>query len=200
MKEVEDLSCTLAVANDCNLVGCLMILENLLRNVGELRGVNDFRVVLRERRSDVWPSTCSDDDVPGSPCLDLIRQMVLRDDFKDRNVTAARPLRVDCDDLLGVRNNLLKPACAPLHVILILDTCGKESVQVGELNQAVLLVQVVDECELAAGIPHGCHVFHERDLHLCTGQKHAGMPRELLLLLQKGDLRCSTLQPWDIYK
>lgn len=55
-------------------------------------------------------------------------------------------------DGLAVINHVREVLGTPAHVVLVLDALGKESAQVGEGDEPVLLVEVVEECELALGV------------------------------------------------
>lgn len=56
------------------------------------------------------------------------------------------------------------------------------------MDQAIFLVEVVEEGETAAGVTEGSQVFDEGDLHFRAGHQHARMPGKLILALEEADL------------
>ena len=101
---------------------------------------------------------------------------------------------VDGCDVLAVFDDFFEVLSAPSHVVLILDALGKERAQVRERNKAVVFVKVVQEGELASGVPQRSHVLDESDLHLSSGKEHASVPCELLLAFQETDLGSRSAQ------
>jgi hypothetical protein len=75
---------------------------------------------------------------------------------------------VDIDSLnvLIVINDVLKVLRTPPHVIFVLNPLRQESAKVGELDQSILVVEVVEERKVTAWVPQSGQILDERNLHL----------------------------------
>lgn len=94
---------------------------------------------------------------------------------------------VDAGDFRGVADGAAEVASAPAHVILVLSPCRQEGAEVDELLQPALGEEVVEEGEGRRGVARRSEVFEEGNLHVRALQLHAGVPRELGLLLEEED-------------
>ena len=185
---LEDLGGGLTRANDSDLEGSVAVAEDARRESPVLRRVDDARVLLREGLGDLWVTSYSYDDTLRAAEAELVCVDVARCDLPCCYALGALAVRRDIDNLVSVRDQVLEPASTPAQVILVLDATGQESAQVGELDQAVVLVEVVEEGELAARVAHCGHVLDEGDLHLCARNLHTSVPCEALLSLEEGNL------------
>lgn len=185
-----NLGSTLASTNDGNGVGGVAVSQGLGHGVLVRRRVNDAGVVLGERLGDLGLTTSGNNDVPRAASGRLTRDRVARSDNERVNGLAVdgRLLRDDLDDLLAVRGDVVEVAGAPLHVVLVLDTSGEESAEVGKVDQPAVLEQVVEESKVATRVAESSHVLEEGDLHPRAIEEHAGVPGELGLLLEEGNL------------
>lgn len=82
-------------------------------------------------------------------------------------------------DFLAVGDYGLKVTGTPAHVVFVFQATREEGADVTKLDQPVVLVKIVDECEMAPWITEGSEVLEERYLHLCARYLHTGMPGEL---------------------
>jgi hypothetical protein len=193
---VEDFGCALAAADDCNGSGRLAGREDLVNVRGVLGAVDDPGVVGRDFFGDTRAAAGSNDNVL-AVCDSLTAGCsVGRSHFEFLSSTSLRVGTADIDrcNVLAVLNDLFEVLGTPSHVILILNSLGKESAQVCERNKAVVLVKVVQESELASRISQRSHVFDKSDLHLGTGKEHASVPCELLLAFEEPDLGSGSAQ------
>lgn len=62
---------------------------------------------------------------------------------------------------------------APAEVVFEFYAEGKEGAEIGEGDETVFRVQVVEEGEGACRVAEGGEVFEEGDLHFCVGEEHA---------------------------
>ncbi|KAI6759627.1 hypothetical protein HG530_010307 [Fusarium avenaceum] len=169
---VEDLGGALASANDSNAVRSILLAEDLRGVVGELRRVQNTRVL--------------DGEALGLAIAGLDREGL--------DSTSFPALGGDGENLVVVAHNVVEPRRTPAEVVFILGTGGQESAQVGEVNQAALAVEVVKEGKLRSGVTKSGHVLDEGDLHLGSRKKHTGVPGELGLLLEEENLGGSAIR------
>lgn len=184
----EDLGGGLAGADDGDAVGAGVVLEDLGHELGVLGGVDDLGVLGGEDLGDVGLAAVGDEDVAGAVGRDLAGLDVAGLDGPHLDAALGRRVGGDGDDLAAVLDDVVEVGGTPAEVVLVLGAGGEEGVEVGELNEAVVAVEVVEEGELRAGVAEGGHVLDEGDLHLGTGQEHARVPGEGGLLLEEEDL------------
>lgn len=184
----ENLGGRLAGTDDGDSVGSRVVLEELGNELGILRGVDDLGVVGGHDLGDARLAAVGDQDVAGLVGADLAGLDVAGLDSP--GLDAASSLRVggDGDNLTAILDDIVKVASTPAQVVLVLGAGGQESVQVGELDQAVVAVKVVEESELGARVAQGGHILNEGDLHASAGKEHARVPCEGRLLLEEEHL------------
>lgn len=188
------LSSTLASANDSHSLGMRSFREHLVDMRGILRGMDDSGMVLWKSVWNPGSSTCGDDNILGLESLSRTRFAVVGVDVEVLHGTSFGVLGPGTHalDILTVVDHVVEVLCTPPHVVLVLDALWQECVQVGECNQSVLCVKVVQEGELTARISQRGHVLQECDLHLGSGKEHTGVPCELVLLFQESNSGCSS--------
>lgn len=133
-------------------------------------------------------STSSDEDVTTTIGLHLAGLAAAGCDGEGLDVAGLLVLRGNGEDLVVVLNEVVEERRAPAEVVLVLISSGQESAQVSEVNQSALSVKVVEEGELRSGVSQGSQILDEGNLHLGTGEEHAGVPSETSLLLEEEDL------------
>lgn len=187
---VEDFGGALAAADDGDGARCLAGREDLVDVRGVLRAVDDSGVGGGDFFGDAGAAAGGDHDV-FAVCDGLTAGCAVGGShFELLSSTSLRVGTADVDggNVLAVFNDFFEVLSAPPHVVFILDALGKESAQVRERNEAVVLVKVVQEGELASGVSQRSHILDERDLHFSSGEEHASVPCELLLAFQETDL------------
>ena len=147
-------------------------------NAGVLGGHNSW---------DVGLATDSKKDVAGQICADLTSLGVARGDLESLEGTILLD-RSDSDNIVLVADNIVKVAGAPPQVVLELGARRKEGVEVGEVDQPVVLVQVVEEGEVGARVPQRGEVLDKGNLHVGAGQEHTSVPGKVGLLLKEENL------------
>lgn len=191
---VEDLGRTLAGTNDSDAVRLVLLGEDVGHVVGELRGVEDARVGGGEALGDRGLAARGHEDVSGAEGPKLAVTSGLDGEALDAAAGGSGG-GGDGDDLVVVLHDVVKEGRAPAQVVLVLASSRQEGAQVGEVDQAIVAMEVVEEGELGARIAQGRHILDEGDLHLGTREQHAGVPRELGLLLEEENLGRSTIGP-----
>lgn len=188
MQIVVDLSGTLTTADDGNVVRGHIVSQHLGQVSAVLGGVHDAGI-LGETRRHLSLATKGNDDLAGVAGGDLASTGVARDDGKKvNNTTGIGGTGDDLDDLLAVVDDVVKVQGTPAHVVLKLYTGRQERAQIGEVDETLLVVEVVEESEGAAGIAHSSQILHEGDLHTRARNQHTRVPGKLILLLQEADL------------
>ena len=79
---------------------------------------------------------------------------------------------------MAVQDILFKVRSAPGHVIIVLLAQGKESREVGESDETLLGMEIVDEREFRSRVAQGGQILEERNLHAGVRKKHTRMPYE----------------------
>jgi hypothetical protein len=185
---VEDLRSTLATANDSDIVCLGLILQHIRQNSAVLGRVHDA-LILGETRRHLRLTTQSNDDFTRPARSNLTSLDIPRTNNKVFHNPISLLTRNNINDLLTVRNNVIKALRTPTHIILKLHTRRQKRAQVGKVDQTILVVQVIQESEAAARIAEGSQILDEGNLHARPGNQHTGVPGELLLALQEADLR-----------
>lgn len=168
---MEYLSSTLTTSDHGNVVSRPGIRQKLWYRCAVGRGMQ-HPVVLRERRRDLWPPSSSNDNVARSPCGHNPGCRVLG---KDREAVNDRAPGIsflwnDADDLLSVCHQVGEVACAPLHVVLKLQSSREECTQVGKADEASFLVEIIQEGKVTSRVAESRQVFQEGNLHPRPGE------------------------------
>lgn len=106
-------------------------------------------------------------------------------DHPQRLDLAGAQHRLDAQDLFAVAALLLEVAGDPAQVVVELHPAGIEGAQVDEVDQAIVLVQVVDEGIRAGGVAQGHQVLEEGDLQLALRHQGVAVPAVVALLVQE---------------
>lgn len=189
LQVVEDLSGTLATSENGNVVRVELILKHGGQGGAILGRVHDARVLgqlLRHLRL----ASDSNDHLARLSGHHLAGLHITREHRKviDNGAVGIRLAGDHLGHLLSVRHDILEAVGTPAHVVFKLQTSGEEGAQVGEMDQSIFLVEVVEEGEAAARITEGGEIFDKGDLHPRAGDQHARMPGKLFLTLEKADL------------
>lgn len=187
LKVVEDLGGTLAGAHDGNVVRGRLVLQHVGQDGAVLGRVHNASI-LRETRGHLSLATESNDDLTSSARGDLARLGITRAHDKVVNYAIGLSSRYDIDNFLPVVHNVLKTLRAPAHIVLKFHTGRQECPQVGEVDEAVLVVQIVQECEATAGVAESRQILDEGNLHARARDQHTCVPGKLLLALEEAHL------------
>lgn len=106
-------------------------------------------------------------------------------DHPQRLDLAGAQHRLNAQDLFAVAALLLEVAGDPAQVVVELHPAGIEGAQVDEVDQAIVLVQVVDEGIRAGGVAQGHQVLEEGDLQLALRHQGVAVPAVVALLVQE---------------
>lgn len=189
LKVVVDLGGTLAASQNRDVVRLAVIVQQSGQGCAVLGRMHDSGV-LRQARRHLRGTSDGHHHLTSASRGDVARLHVARlhREKIDHRAVGVGLARNHLDDLLAVAHDVGKPLRAPAHVVLELQPSGEEGAQVGEMDQTVLLVKVVEEGKAAAGIAEGGQVLDKRDLHSRARNEHAGVPCELFLSLEEADL------------
>lgn len=183
---VEDLGRALSSTNHRNLDWRAAVRQQLGNQVCVLRGVDDHGVLLRQRLRDRRLAANGENDIACAVCAESASLGVpLHDSERLDTVLLNGRHRYD---FAVVPHHIVKVACAPPQVVLVLGSRRQESVQVDEVQHPSVLVDVVEECEVRSGVTQRCHVLEEGNLHLGAGQQHTSVPSEPGLLLEEENI------------
>lgn len=105
--------------------------------------------------------------------------------LKHLNEIGASSIEDRLQDLFAVAALLLEVAGDPAQVVVELHPAGIEGAQVDEVDQAIVLVQVVDEGIRAGGVAQGHQVLEEGDLQLALRHQGVAVPAVVALLVQE---------------
>lgn len=145
-------------------------------------------VLGREALGERGLSTSANEDVATTEGLNLTSRAVSGLYAKGLNAAGLLLDGGDGDDFVVVLDEMLEPGGAPAEVVLVLVSGRQEGAQVGEVNQAVVSVEVVEESELGSGVSESSEILDERNLHLGSGEEHTGVPGKAGLLLKEEHL------------
>lgn len=190
---VEDLGSRLAGTNDSDTIRRILLVQDLRSHVGELRGVKDTRVLGREALGERRLATGSDKNVTASERLDLASLAVMGLNLEALDNASLLVDGGDGGNLVVILDDVVKEGRTPAEIVLVLGTGRQEGIQVGKVDKAALTVEVVEKGELGTGIAEGGQVLDEGDLHLGSGEEHAGVPSETGLLLEEENLGSSAV-------
>lgn len=184
-----DLSGTLTTSQDGNVVGVGVVLQHGGKGGAIFGGMHDAGV-LGKTGGHLRLATNGNDDLAGVSRSNLARLNIARENSEvvHRGAGRVRLARNHLHHLLSVSHHIRESLSTPPHVVFELHPGREESSQVGEVNQALFLVEVVEEGEAAARVTEGCQVLDERNLHAGAGDQHARVPGESLLSLEEANL------------
>lgn len=188
LEVVEDLGGTLATTDNGDVVGLRLILQNIGESSAVLGRVHDT-LILGETGRHFRLTTESHNDLARTARSDLTRLSIPRANNKVFNHAIGLFSGNDIDNLLTIGDNIIEALRTPAHIVLEFHARRQEGTQVGEVDKAILLVQIVQEGEAAAGIAEGSEILDEGDLHARSGDQHTGVPGELFLALKEADFR-----------
>lgn len=183
----EDLRRRLASAENSHANRSGLVAEELGNHAGVLARVDNTGVVLGKRLGDGSLAAESKQDVASLVGGDVASNNVARSNSEE--LVRSRGLNgLNSNDLRLIFYHIIEMTRAPAEVVLELDSRRGEGAEVDKINQALILVKVVEEGEVGAGIAQRGKVLDEGDLHLGSGKEHAGVPGKVSLLLEKEDL------------
>lgn len=186
---MEYLRSTLPASNHSDAVGFGFVRQEGRQRRAVARRMQDPGV-LGERGWDLRLPSNRNDDLPGFPCRYGPSLGVPREDGKavDHRTCRVSLAWDHVHNFLIVGHDILEPLCAPPHVIFELQPRREERSQVHKPRQPVLVLEIVEERELAARVAERCQILDEGYLHPGAGDQHPGMPGKLRLFLEEAHL------------
>ena len=157
---VEDLGRTLPSTDNGHPVRSRRVCQELGYFLRILRRMHDSWALRREEFRDGRLAANGEDDVSGLVICHFPGGGITGRDGEGLEGSALLG-RSHGENLVLVLDEVVKVASAPAQVVFILDAGRKESIEVGEFDQPVILVEVVEKCEVRSGVAQRGHILDE---------------------------------------